>query len=257
MTKKTRLIRLIVNSVLVVGIVALAVTVYQAGTQRNSDEPISPQIAAGEDDKALDSTSAPLVDAGTSDVEAQVETQADTDTEDDEEPAEEEAAQAETPKEDAESADAAAQAEAVAPVIDVDFTEESLMDWPLEGQVLLDYSMDHTIYHPTLDLYKYSKGIAIQSSVGSPVLAASNGTVASIEEMSETGTTVVLDLGNGYQNTYGQLKDLNVVVGQTIPQGTIIGYVNEPTKYYTEEGCNLYFSMSKDGTPVDPIQYLP
>ena len=74
MTKKTRLIRLIVNSVLVVGIVALAVTVYQAGTQRNSDEPISPQIAAGEDDKALDSTSAPLVDAGTSDVEAQVET---------------------------------------------------------------------------------------------------------------------------------------------------------------------------------------
>ena len=241
MTKKTRLIRLIVNSVLVVGIVALAVTVYQAGTQRNSDEPISPQIAAGEDDKALDSTSAPLVDAGTSDVEAQVETQADTDTEDDEEPAEEEAAQAETSKEDAESADAAAQAEAVAPVIDVDFTEESLMDWPLEGQVLLDYS----------------KGIAIQSSVGSPVLAASNGTVASIEEMSETGTTVVLDLGNGYQSTYGQLKDLNVVVGQTIPQGTIIGYVNEPTKYYTEEGCNLYFSMSKDGTPVDPIQYLP
>lgn len=255
MTKKTRLIRLIVNSVLVVGIVALAVTVYQAGTQRNSDEPISPQIAAGEDDKALDSTSAPLVDAGTSDVEAQVETQADT--EDAEEPAEEEVAQAETPEEDAESTDAAAQAEAVAPVIDVNFTEESLMNWPLEGQVLLDYSMDHTIYHPTLDLYKYSKGIAIQSSVGSPVLAASNGTVASIEEMSETGTTVVLDLGNGYQSTYGQLKDLNVVVGQTIPQGTIIGYVNEPTKYYTEEGCNLYFSMSKDGIPVDPIQYLP
>lgn len=255
MTKKTRLIRLIVNSVLVVGIVALAVTVYQAGTQRNSDEPISPQIAAGEDDKALDSTSAPLVDAGTSDVEAQVETQADTKAT--EEPVEEEVAQAETTEEDTESTDAAAQAEAVAPVIDVNFTEESLMNWPLEGQVLLDYSMDHTIYHPTLDLYKYSKGIAIQSSVGSPVLAASNGTVASIEEMSETGTTVVLDLGNGYQSTYGQLKDLNVVVGQTIPQGTIIGYVNEPTKYYTEEGCNLYFAMSKDGTPVDPIQYLP
>lgn len=255
MTKKTRLIRLIVNSVLVVGIVALAVTVYQAGTQRNSDEPISPQIAAGEDDKAFDSTSAPLVDAGTSDVEAQVETQADTKAT--EEPVEKEMAQAETPEEDTESTDAAAQAEAVAPVIDVNFTEESLMNWPLEGQVLLDYSMDHTIYHPTLDLYKYSKGIAIQSSVGSPVLAASNGTVASIEEMSETGTTVVLDLGNGYQSTYGQLKDLNVVVGQTIPQGTIIGYVNEPTKYYTEEGCNLYFAMSKDGTPVDPIQYLP
>lgn len=251
MTKKTRLIRIIVNSVLVVAIVALAVTVYQAGTQTNEDESILPQVAAQEDGKLPSGTTVPMVDAGTADVEAEVETQT-------EETAEAEAstenAQAEEPQE---SADAAAEAEASAPVIDVNFTEETLMSWPLEGQVLLDYSMDHTIYHPTLDLYKYSKGIAIQSSVGSPVMAASNGTVASIEEMSETGTTVVLDLGNGYQSTYGQLKDLNVVVGQTIPQGTILGYVDEPTKYYTEEGSNLYFAMSRDGVPADPIQYLP
>lgn len=251
MTKKTRLIRIIVNSVLVVAIVALAVTVYQAGTQTNEDESILPQVAAQEDGKLPSGTTVPMVDAGTADVEAEVETQT-------EETAEAEAstenAQAEEPQE---SADAAAEAEASAPVIDVNFTEETLMSWPLEGQVLLDYSMDHTVYHPTLDLYKYSKGIAIQSSVGSPVMAASNGTVASIEEMSETGTTIVLDLGNGYQSVYGQLKDINVTVGQTIPQGTILGYVNEPTKYYTEEGSNLYFAMSKDGAPIDPIQYLP
>ena len=251
MTKKTRLIRIIVNSVLVVAIVALAVTVYQAGTQSSEDESILPQVAAQEDGKLPSGTTVPMVDAGTADVEAEVETQT-------EETAEAEAstenAQAEEPQE---SADAAAEAEASAPVIDVNFTEETLMSWPLEGQVLLDYSMDHTVYHPTLDLYKYSKGIAIQSSVGSPVMAVSNGTVASIEEMSETGTTIVLDLGNGYQSVYGQLKDINVTVGQTIPQGTILGYVNEPTKYYTEEGSNLYFAMSKDGAPIDPIQYLP
>lgn len=253
MTKKTRVIRIIVNSVLVAAIVALAVTVYQAGTQSNEDESILPQVAAQEEGKIPSGTTVPMVDAGTADVEADVETKADI----------EEAAEAEDSTETAqaeesqESADAPAEAEASAPVIDVNFTEETLMSWPLEGQVLLDYSMDHTIYHPTLDLYKYSKGIAIQSSVGSPVMAASNGTVASIEEMSETGTTIVLDLGNGYQSVYGQLKDLNVVVGQTIPKGTILGYVNEPTKYYTEEGSNLYFAMSKDGTPIDPIQYLP
>ncbi len=250
MTKKTRLIRIIVNSVLVVAIVALAVTVYQAGTQSGEDESILPQVAAQEEGKIPSGTTVPMVDAGTSDVEADVETKADAE-------AAEESAETAQAEESQESADAAAEAEASAPVIDVNFTEETLMSWPLEGQVLLDYSMDHTVYHPTLDLYKYSKGIAIQSSVGSPVMAASNGTVASIEEMSETGTTIVLDLGNGYQSVYGQLKDLNVTVGQTIPQGTILGYVNEPTKYYTEEGSNLYFAMSKDGTPIDPIQYLP
>lgn len=253
MTKKTRLIRIIVNSVLVVAIVALAVTVYQAGTQSNKDESILPQVATEDGEKSLSGTAAPMVDAGTMDVEADVKEvpKANEEAKTEEK---EEIVQAEEPEE---STDAAAEAEAAAPVIDVNFTEESLMNWPLEGQILLDYSMDHTVYHPTLDLYKYSKGIAIQSSVGSPVLAATNGTVASIEEMSETGTTVVLDLGNGYQSVYGQLKDLNVAVGQTIPQGTILGYVNEPTKYYTEEGSNLYFAMSKDGTPIDPIQYLP
>ena len=247
MTKKTRLIRLIVNSVLVAGIVALAVTVYQAGTRTSNDEPITPQLAAEDERTRISETAAPMVDAGTTDVEADVEADPEADLE---------VAEAESAEEE-ESTDASAEAEAAAPAIDVSFTEESLMTWPLEGQILLDYSMDHTIYHPTLDLYKYSKGIAIQSSVGSPVMAATNGTVLSIEEMSETGTTVVLDMGNGYQSTYGQLTDLNVVVGQTIPQGTILGYVSEPTKYYTEEGSNLYFAMSKDEAPIDPIQYLP
>ncbi len=258
MTKKTRLIRIIVNSVLIVAIIALAVTVYQAGTQHTDDGPITPQIAAEDTGKLPSSTSVPMVDAGTSDVEADVakapETETEEETKNNTAQTEDNADTDETGS--TETADASAIAE-TAPAIPVDFTEDSLMTWPLEGQVLLDYSMDHTIYHPTLDLYKYSKGIAIQSSVGSPVMAASNGTVASIEEMSETGTTVVLDLGNGYQSTYGQLKDLNVVVGQTIPQGTILGYVDEPTKYYTEEGSNLYFAMSKDGVPADPIQYLP
>lgn len=251
MTKKTRLIRIIVNSVLAVAIVALAVTVYQAGTQSGEDESILPQIAAEDVADGQSGAAAPMADAETAKAGAGIE-KAEAD-------AEAKTVKEETPqaKESQEAQDAAAQAEAAAPVIDVNFTEETLMTWPLEGQILLDYSMDQTIYHPTLDLYKYSKGIAIQSSVGSPVMAASNGTVASIEEMSETGTTIVMDLGNGYQSVYGQLKDLNVTVGQTVPQGTILGYVNEPTKYYTEEGSNLYYAMSKDGAPIDPIQYLP
>ena len=55
----------------------------------------------------------------------------------------------------------------------------------------------------------------------------------------------------------GQLKDLNVSEGDTVKKGAIIGYVNAPTKYYSEEGSNLYFAMKKDGKPIDPIAYLP
>ena len=42
------------------------------------------------------------------------------------------------------------QTEAVQSIPEVNFTESSLMQWPVEGQVLLDYNMDHTIYRGEL-----------------------------------------------------------------------------------------------------------
>ena len=39
-------------------------------------------------------------------------------------------------------------------------------------------------------------------------------------------------------------------------QGQILGYVSEPTKYYCMVGSNLYFAMTKDDLPVDPVIYL-
>ena len=41
-----------------------------------------------------------------------------------------------------------------------------------------------------------------------------------------------------------------------ISPGEVIGYISEPTKYYSEEGSNLYFELQKNGEPVDPLDYL-
>lgn len=38
--------------------------------------------------------------------------------------------------------------------------------------------------------------------------------------------------------------------------GALLGYVSEPTKYYTLEGSNLYFQLLRDGEPVNPMNYL-
>ena len=140
---------------------------------------------------------------------------------------------------------------------EVNFSEDTLMEWPVNGHVLIDYSMDQSVYFPTLDQYKLSPAISVQAVEGAPVVSAVNGTVYSIENDAETGTTVTMELGNGYQAIYGQLTDLDVAKGDTITKGSIIGYVAAPTKYYSEEGSNLYFAMKKDGEPIDPITYLP
>ena len=137
------------------------------------------------------------------------------------------------------------------------FSEDTPMEWPVHGTILLDYNMDQTVYFPTLDQYKLSPAIAVQAVEGAPVTAAADGTVYSIEETAQTGTTLTMELGSGYQAVYGQLKDLCVEKGDTVTEGTVIGYVDAPTKYYSEEGDNLYFAMKKDGKPIDPIAYLP
>ena len=139
----------------------------------------------------------------------------------------------------------------------VNFSEDTLMEWPVNGNILQDYSMDQTVYFPTLDQYKLSPAISVGAVEGAPVVAAVNGTVYSVEQNAQTGTTLTMELGNGYQAVYGQLTDLTVSEGDTVKKGTTIGYIAQPTKYYSTEGTNLYFAMRKNGEPIDPIEYLP
>lgn len=138
----------------------------------------------------------------------------------------------------------------------VSFDEADILSWPVAGNVVLDYSMDGSIYFPTLKQYKYNPALVIGSDEGAQVVASAKGIVESIDIDDETGTTIVMSLGNGYKLKYGQLQELAVAEGDVVEQGDLIGYVSQPTKYYCMEGTNLYFAMTKDEEPVDPILYL-
>ena len=133
--------------------------------------------------------------------------------------------------------------------------EEGLL-WPMDGNVIMNYSMDATIYHATLDQYKYNPAIIIAGEVNNKVFAVAQGQIVDISQNEVTGTTVTVDLGDGYRAIYGQLKELNFKKGDYVEMGHVIGYVSEPTKYFSVEGSNLYFELQKDGTPVDPIFYF-
>jgi len=133
--------------------------------------------------------------------------------------------------------------------------EEGLV-WPMDGNVIMNYSMDATIYHATLDQYKYNPAIIIAGEVNNKVYSVAKGKIIDISQNEVTGTTVTVDLGDGYQAIYGQLKELNFDVGDYLESGHVIGYVSEPTKYYSVEGSNLYFELQKDGEPIDPIVFF-
>lgn len=136
------------------------------------------------------------------------------------------------------------------------FGAESTLNWPVVGDVLLNYSMDQTIYFPTLDVYKYNPAIVIGSQEGTIVSAAANAIILDVFYDEEIGNAVRMNIGNGYELTYGQLKDITVSEGDGVLAGDIIGYTAEPTKYYSLEGSNVYVKLTKDGTPVNPLSIL-
>lgn len=148
------------------------------------------------------------------------------------------------------------EAEMAGNVLNAGYSSENVMSWPVRGEVIMDYSMDKTIYYPTLQEYKCNPSILIQSEEGTDVAAAFSGTVADVYHDAQLGTVVEMSLGNGYEAYYGQLENVDVAVGDTVQQGQIIGTVSTPTRFYSIEGSHLNFRVTRDGEPVDPLDYL-
>ena len=152
--------------------------------------------------------------------------------------------------------DAAPVSASTATLLGYNFSEDSTIMWPAQGNVILNYNMTNTIYFPTLDVYKCNPAIVISAGEDSVVSAAADGLVIAVYESSETGLTMEIALGNDYVMTYGQLKNLTVGVGSQVRKGDVIASVAAPSSYYTVEGSNLYFRIDKDGASVNPMDYI-
>lgn len=134
------------------------------------------------------------------------------------------------------------------------FSEEDSLALPVIGDVLLDYSMDKAVYHATMQQYHYNPALVVAASEGQTITAAADGIVSDVYYDSQTGNTIRFDLGNGYMLTYGQLDDISLKAGDRVAAGDVVGKVAKPTIYYTEEGTNVYYKLTKDGVPIDPLK---
>lgn len=146
----------------------------------------------------------------------------------------------------------ASSAEKVVVSKELHFAEADGLLRPLEGETLLPFSMDSSIYFSTLDQYKYNPALMLQAEEGTVVAACAEGKVIDIFEDAEIGHAVTMELGDGYELTYGQLKEINVALGSYVNPGETVGEVAAPTKYFSVEGANLYLKLTADGIPVNP-----
>lgn len=154
----------------------------------------------------------------------------------------------ETPKEQQE--EAASQDVTVARALH--FAETDGLLKPVAGETVIPYSMDTGTYFFTLEHYKCNPAVMIGAEEGTVVSACAEGRVTAIFENEEIGHAITMDLGDGYEITYGQLNGINVTLNSYVDPGEAIASVAAPTKYYRREGSNLYLLLTKDGVPVNP-----
>lgn len=136
------------------------------------------------------------------------------------------------------------------------FSEADTLNMPVNGEIILEYNMDNTIWFKTLGVYKCNPGMYISGEAGTPVCASAPGMVASITYDEELGNVVTVDIGNGYKTSYGQLKNINVSEGEILLEGSQLGEITAPTIYYTEEGSGVFFMLTKDNLPKNPLDYM-
>ena len=128
---------------------------------------------------------------------------------------------------------------------------------PVSGETVLSYAMETLCYNPTTRDWRVHNGIDIAAEAGTKVCAAADGTVYTVYEDETMGMTVVIRHDGGYVTKYSSLaEEVAVTAGQTVAAGETIGTVGATALLETAIGEHVHFSVTCDGTDIDPNDFL-
>ena len=136
--------------------------------------------------------------------------------------------------------------------------ETPLFVWPVNGEIAIPYSIDALIYNRTMRDWRTHDGIDVEAELGTQVMAMSAGTVDDIYKDDLYGTTVVISHPNGVTSMYSNLAEIPTVsIGDGVSTGEVIGAVGNTALAETGEVMHLHIAMTKDGSSINPADYLP
>ncbi|MBP9771740.1 MAG: peptidoglycan DD-metalloendopeptidase family protein [Candidatus Pacebacteria bacterium] len=141
----------------------------------------------------------------------------------------------------------------------------SILSWPIEspeltqGFGLTSFARNGAYGYDKAGNPNPHRGVDFRASVGTPVLAASSGTVRDAVDMDKTpgcysyGKWILVDHDNGLSTLYAHLSVMSVSAGEYVKQGQIIGYAGS-TGYAT--GPHLHFTVfDQEAVKVDQFTW--
>ncbi|SKC82553.1 M23 family metallopeptidase [Ohtaekwangia koreensis] len=108
--------------------------------------------------------------------------------------------------------------------------------------------------HPIYKVKKMHTGIDFAASIGTPIYATADGTVAEVSvKFSGYGKMVEVDHGFGYRTRYAHMHEFAVRSGQNVKRGDLIGYVGNTG---LSTAPHLHYEVLINGSQVDPVHYF-
>ena len=107
--------------------------------------------------------------------------------------------------------------------------------------------------HPVYGDRRFHAGIDLAAPAGTPIYATRSGKVSVATYSSSAGYYVNIDHGDGYMSRYLHMTHYVVSAGQKVSAGQLLGYVGSTG---TSTGPHLHFSLYKNGSTVNPADYI-
>ncbi|AVZ31324.1 peptidoglycan DD-metalloendopeptidase family protein [Nodularia spumigena CS-584] len=107
--------------------------------------------------------------------------------------------------------------------------------------------------HPILGYRRFHSGLDFAASYGSKIRAADSGNVIFAGWYGGYGRTVIIDHGQDKTTLYAHASELYVSEGQSVERGQAIASVGSTG---LSTGPHLHFEVRRNGTPVNPADYL-
>jgi len=125
------------------------------------------------------------------------------------------------------------------------------LTWPVKGSISSYFGWRT---HPVSGAWSYHDGLDIAAASGTSVGAAAGGEVTYVGWSGDYGRLIRISHGDGIETGYGHLSGYAVEKGDRVAAGDVIGYVGSSGN---ATGPHLHFEVRKNGSPVNPRNYLP
>lgn len=128
---------------------------------------------------------------------------------------------------------------------------------PVKGEVIWGFAVDSLLYSRTLNQWMTHAGVDVASPKGTEVYAVFGGTVEAVFTDDALGVTVEVKNDNGILAVYANLAaEPPVREGARVNAGDQIGAIGDTAISECGDKSHLHFELYKDGTPVDPEEYV-